>query len=357
MIPVAAAPAAGEKQGVLKAFDAKSVIISVAGKNTKYTVDAKAVVKRIDQEVDFMDTAKKGMVVTFKATGSKLTYINFPNIGAELQGIAKIAVSDQRVTLSDTALAANADAASVDSNTGEVTQTITTRFKELGYADCDEFVYDDEKNLTLGDLILDKASVKVALNGKALKVLTDKAEFDPAVVGDEVKLVQTKTLYTMVFEGAITDNKDAEQSDIEQILKVTYKKMMFEISTTETNFLPVDADGVVELNGKETTLARATTMGNFWFVRTNPEGYVIHADAFFREADAVITSIVKNTVKVNVIKNGKVVGNETLTLSAGVTIQAANGKELTVKDLKVNDKVVITTEPAEGYKVTFIKKK
>lgn len=357
MIPVAAAPAAGEKQGVLKAFDAKSVTISVNGKNVKYTVDTKTVVKRIDQEVDLMDTAKKGMVVTYKTSGSKLTYINLPNIGAELQGSAKIAVSDLRVTMTDSSYAANSDAGIVDAATGEVTQTTITRVKEIGYEEADDYSYDDVNLISLGEIVIDPATVKVVLNGKELKVLADGKEFDPAVVGDEVKLAVAKEDNTITFETAITDKEGAEYEDIEKILKVTYKKKVFEISTTETNLLPVDANGVVELNGKETTLTRATTMGNYWYVRTNPEGYVIHADAFFRDADAVITYISKGTVKVNIIKNGKVIGNETLTLSAGVNIQAANGSVIAVSSLKVNDKVKITTEPAEGYKVTSIIKK
>lgn len=355
-IPVSAA-ATGEKQGVIKAFNEKSITLGVGGKNYTYTIDSKTVVMRIDQEVDFMDVARKGIKVNFKNSGSKLTYISIPNIGAELQGNAKIAVSDLRINVTDSALAADSYAGLTDSTTNEVTQTTVTKVKETGYITATDYVYDDETNLTLGDLKLDTASVKVTLNGKALKVIDGTKEFDATTVGDEVKLVLTKTLYTMVFEKAITDNAEASLEDIEKILKVSYKKMMYEVATTETNLLPVDVEGLIELNGKETTLARATTMGNYWFVRTNPEGAVIHADAFFRDAEAVITSISKSTIKVNILKNGKVLGSETLTLSPVATIQAANGSVIAAKDLKVNNKVLITTEPAEGYQITFIKKK
>jgi hypothetical protein len=354
-IPVAADTP--EKQGVIKAFGAKSITLSVAGKNYTYTIDAKTIVKRIDQDVNLMDVAQKGIKVNFKSSGSKLTYINIPNIGAEMQGIAKIAVSDVRVNPTDSALSADSTTAAVDA-AGVVTQTTVSRVKKLDFKDCDEYVYDDEKNLTLGDLVLDLPSVKVTLNGKALKVISDgKTEFDPAVVGDEVKLVATKTLYTMVFEAAITDNKEAVQEDIEKILKVTYKKQWYEIATTETNFLPVDNDVVIELNGKEVPLIKALNMGNYWFVRTNPEGNVIHADSFYRDIDAVFTGLSKTQIKVNIIKNGLVVGSDILTPSAGLTILAANGSEITAKDLKVNDKLVLTTEPADGHKVTFIQVK
>ena len=355
-IPVAAAVTA-DKQGVIKAFSAKSITLSVAGKNYTYTIDAKTVVKRIDQDVDFMDVARKGIMVNFKNSGSKLTYINIPNIGAEMQGIAKIAVSDVRINATDSALSADSTNAAVDA-AGVVTQTTVGRVKKLDFKDCDEFVYDDETNLTLGDLVLELPSVKVTLNGKDLKVISDgKTEFDPAVVGDEVKLVATKTLYTMVFEAAITDNKTAEQADIEKILKVTYKKQWFEIATTETNFLPVDNNAVIELNGKEVTLIKAMNMGNYWFVRTNPEGNVIHADSFYRDIEAVFTGLSKTQIKVNIIKNGVVVGSDILTPSAGLTILSADGSEITVKDLKVNDKLTLTTEPADGHKVTFIQKR
>lgn len=353
-IPVAAA---GEKQGVIKSFTQKSITLGVDGKNYTYTIDSKTVIKRIDQDVDLMDVAKKGIKVEFKNSGSKLTYINVPNIGAEMQGVAKVAVSDVRVNPTDSALSAESTTAVVDAVTGEVTQTTVTRVKKLAFVDCDEFVFDDEKNLTLGDLVIDLASVKVTLNGKALKVITDgKTDFDPAVVGDEVKLIADKTLYTMEFEAAITDKTDATQEDIEKILKVFYKKQTFEIATTETNFLAVDNGAVIELNGKEVPLNKAMNMGNYWFVRTNPDGDVIHVDAFYREVNAVFTGLSKTQLKVNILKNGKVVGSDILTPSAGLTILAADGKEISVKDLKVNDKLTLTTEPADGYKVTFIQK-
>ena len=356
-IPVAAAVTA-DKQGVIMAVSEKSITLGVGGKNYTYSIDSKTEVKRVDQDVVLMDVAKKGIKVAFRTSGSKLTYINIPNIGAEMQGVARIAVADVRVNPTDSALSADATTATVDPVTGDVTQTTVTRVKKLDFENCDEFVYDDETNLTLGDLVIDLPSVKVTLNDKALKVITDgKTEFDPAGVGDEVKLVATKTMYTMVFEAAITNNKEAVQADIEKILKVTYKKQAFVITTTETNYLAVDSEAVVELNGKVVALDKAMNMGNYWFVRTNPAGDVIHADSFYRDVEAVFTGLSKTQIKVNIMKYGKVVGSDILTPSAGLTILAADGKEITVKDLKVNDKLTITTEPADGYKVTFIQKK
>lgn len=357
-IPVGAAAAAGEKEAVIKAFTAKNVTLFVGGKNVTYTIDSKTVVKRIDQEVDFLDVAAKGIKVTYKVSGNKLTYINIPNIGAEMQGAPRIAVSDVRINPTDSALSADSTSAAVDQVTGEVTQTTVSRVKKLDFQDCDEYAYDNDKKITLGDLVLDLPSVKVTLNGKALKVITDgKTDFDPAVVGDEVKLVANKTLYTMEFEAPITDNKSATFEDIEKILKVSYKKQWFEIATTETNFLPVDPEAVIELNGKEVALSKAVNMANYWFVRTNPEGMIIHADGFYRDAEAVFTGMSKTNLKVNIIKDGKVVGSDIVTPSAGMTVLDANGAEITVKNLKVNDKLVITTEPAEGHKVTLIVKK
>jgi Fe-S cluster assembly iron-binding protein IscA len=353
-IPVAAQ---GEKQGVIKSFTAKSITLGVDGKNYTYTIDSKTEVKKIDQNVDLMDAAKKGIKVAFKNSGNKLTYINIPNTGAEMQGVAKIAVSDVRINPTDSALAAESTTSVVDGVTGEVTQTTVTKVKKLAMVDCDEYVYDDQKNLTLGDIVIDPASLKVALNGKSLKVITDgKTDFDPSVVGDEVKLVATKTMYTMVFEGDITANKDAVQADIEKLLKVSYKKQNYEISTTETNFLTVEKEALVELNGKEVPLNKAMDMSNYWFITTNPEGNAIHINSFYREVKAVFTGLSKTQLTVNILKDGKVVGSDTLTPSAGLTVLAADGKEISLKDLKVNDKLTLTTEPADGYKVTFIQK-
>lgn len=357
-IPAVAATM-GDRQGVIKAFSEESVTLNVAGKDYTYTIDSSTEVKRIDQDVDFLDVAKKGIKVNFKNSDSKLTYINIPNIGAEMQGLARVAVSDIRVNRTDSALpVVDAYTSSVDATTEEITQTIATKKVEVGFVDCDEYVYDNDKQITLGDIVIDPASVKVAINHNALKVITDgKTEFDPKVVGDEVKLVQNKTMYTMVFEAPVTDIKTPKTDYIQMILNVNYKKQMFDITTNETNFLRVEEDAVVELNGKEVSLAKAMNLGNYWFVRTNPDGFVIHVDSFYRDAEAVFTGLANGLIKVDTVKGNKVVGSDVLTPSEGLTILAANGSEISVNDLKVNDKIKVTTEPADGHRVTFIQQK
>ncbi|MPN63639.1 hypothetical protein SDC9_211404 [bioreactor metagenome] len=65
----------------------------------------------------------------------------------------------------------------------------------------------------------------------------------------------------------------------------------------------------------------------------------------------------KNEITVNVIKNGKIVGQEVLTLAEGVTVSDKDGAPIELKDLKANDNILITTEPAEGYSITSITKK
>ncbi|MPN63640.1 hypothetical protein SDC9_211405 [bioreactor metagenome] len=47
---------------------------------------------------------------------------------------------------------------------------------------------------------------------------------------------------------------------------------MFEVYTTETNFLNVNSEAIIELNGKIVPLDKALAMSNASLIRTNPDG-------------------------------------------------------------------------------------
>lgn len=357
IISVYAAPE--DKVGVIKAFSEKSITLVVNGEDMTYKIDDNTKVMRIDQEMDLMDIAKKGLKVTFRANKSTLTYINIPNMGAEIQGAPRIAVSDLRINITEST-ASNKETASIDSKTNEVLTHISTVVKEIGEAEDNVYVYynDGESEIVdLGDKVIVEGSIKVNLNGKELKVIGEKDEFDAAVTDDEVKFAIVDGYASLLFEAKITDNKDAAQADIEKILKVNYKKKMFEIYTTETNFFNVNSEAIIELNGKIVPLNEALAMSNASLVRTNPEGELIHLDAFYKEVAAKLVKVEKNQITVNTIKNGMVSGQEVLELAEGVTISDKDGTPIELKDLKANDDIFITTEPAEEYKVTSITKR
>lgn len=358
-IGVVASAAGGlDRTGVLKSFTDSEAVIAFAGKDYTYKYDSKTQVLRIDQEVSLSDVAKKGMKVSFKSFGNKLTYINFPNIGAEMQGTAKItriALADKRVNVTDSSLLKKSSSSLTDEATKEVIQTTVTDFREIAPATVDEYAYSDLSLITIGDVNIVPDSLKVVLNDKEIKVIDDKASFDAAVAGDEAQLVYTPgSGMELTFEAPITDNKDLVQEDIEKILKVTYTKKMYEVTTTETNYLPVSSDAVIELNGKAVTLEKAMRLGNYWFATTDTDSQVIHVDAFYRDVEAVVKSVSGSKLTVDIFRDGELVGTDTLDLSEAVTIIGAEGTEITAEQLKANTKVVLTTEPAEEYKVTTV---
>jgi hypothetical protein len=347
-----------DRTGVLKSFTDSEAVITVAGEDHTFQYDSKTQVLRIDQEVGFLDAARKGMKVSFKSFGKKLTYINFPNMGAEMQGVAraaKIALSDLRVNVTDSSLVKKSSASIMDEATKEVIQTTVTDFKEIDPITVDEYYYGDPSFVTLGDINILPSTLKVVLNGKEIKVIEGTAEFDKAVTGDEAKYVNTPgSGMELEFEAPITDNKELEQADIEKILKVTYTKKMYEVYTTETNFVPVSNDAVIELNGKPVTLSKAMRLGNYWFATTNPASEVVYVDAFYRDVEALVKSVSSTSLAVDIVRDGEVVGTDTLALSEAVTVIGADGNEISAGQLKANDKIVLTTEPAEGYKVTTV---
>lgn len=357
IISVYAAPE--DKVGVIKAFSEESITMIVNGKDATYKINENTKVMRIDQEMDLMDIAKKGLKATFKADNNNLIYINIPNMGAEIQGTPRVAVSDLRINTTESK-ADNKETASIDSKTNEVLTHISTVVKEIGETEDSVYVYYNEEGkeyIDLGDKVIIEGSIKVNLNGKDLKVIGEKDEFNSAAPDDEVKFAIVDGYSNLLFEGKITDNKDAAQADIEKILKVSYKKKMFEVYTTETNFLNVNSEAIIELNGKIVPLDKALAMSNASLIRTNPDGELIHLDAFYKGVNAEFLNLNKNEITVNVIKNGKIVGQEVLTLAEGVTVSDKDGAPIELKDLKVNDNILITTEPAEGYSITSITKK
>ncbi|HCJ56321.1 MAG TPA: hypothetical protein DHV55_02245 [Clostridiaceae bacterium] len=357
IISVYAAPE--DKVGVIKAFSEESITMIVNGKDVTYKINENTKVMRIDQEMDLMDIAKKGLKATFKADNNNLIYINIPNMGAEIQGTPRVAVSDLRINTTESK-ADNKETASIDSKTNEVLTHISTVVKEIGETEDSVYVYYNEEGkeyIDLGDKVIIEGSIKVNLNGKDLKVIGEKDEFNSAAPDDEVKFAIVDGYSNLLFEGKITDNKDAAQADIEKILKVSYKKKMFEVYTTETNFLNVNSEAIIELNGKIVPLDKALAMSNASLIRTNPDGELIHLDAFYKGVNAEFLNLNKNEITVNVIKNGKIVGQEVLTLAEGVTVSDKDGAPIELKDLKANDNILITTEPAEGYSITSITKK
>ncbi|MEA4962609.1 hypothetical protein, partial [Lutispora sp.] len=154
IISVYAAPE--DKVGVIKAFSEESITMIVNGKDVTYKINENTKVMRIDQEMDLMDIAKKGLKATFKADNNNLIYINIPNMGAEIQGTPRVAVSDLRINTTESK-ADNKETASIDSKTNEVLTHISTVVKEIGETEDSVYVYYNEEGkeyIDLGDKVI-----------------------------------------------------------------------------------------------------------------------------------------------------------------------------------------------------------
>lgn len=350
-----------DKIGVIKSFSEESITLVVNGKDETYKIDNNTKVMRIDQEMDLMDIAKKGLKAIFRGDKNILTYINIQNMGAEIQGAPRIAVSDLRINTTDSPTTSK-ETASIDSKTNEVLTHISTVVKPLPDVDDTTFTAGDDmgyepNEADLGDKEIIPGSLEVTLDGKKLKVIDAETEFDAAVIGDEVKFARDGLSNMLTFEAPILDKETFDYEDVEKVLKVSYKKKMFEIYTTETNFLPVNGDAIIELNGKVVPFSKALAMSNASLVRTNPEGELIHLDAFYKDVTARFVSANNNQITVNIIKFGDIVGQDMLTLAEGVTISDKDGSPIELSDLKPDNNIYVTTEPGENYQVTSITKR
>lgn len=350
-----------DKTGVIKSFSEESITLVVNGKDETYKIDNNTKVMRIDQEMDLMDIAKKGLKATFRASKDKLTYINIANMGAEIQGAPRIAVSDLRINTTDSPTTSK-ETSSIDSATNEVLTHNSIVVKPLPDVDDTTFTAGDDmgyepNEADLGDKEVIPGSLEVTLDGKKLKVIDAETEFDAAVIGDEVKFARDGLSNMLTFEAPILDKETFDYEDVEKVLKVSYKKKMFEIYTTETNFLPVNGDAIIELNGKVVPFSKALAMSNASLVRTNPEGELIHLDTFYKDVTARFVSANNNQITVNIIKFGDIVGQDMLTLAEGVTISDKDGSPIELSDLKPDNNIYVTTEPGENYQVTSITKR
>ena len=326
-------------------------------------VNAKTKTTNLGADADFEEVAKKGLKVNLKVLGNVATSIVVPAGGAEGQGIFGLTVVEARENVTDSPNSSRPVTVAVDGRTGLVNAT-NTKVENKEDAEETTFSYKTATGVELGELQATAGTLKVKLNGKALKVIEDeKIEFDPADKADEVKLVYNAKTFvsSLVFEAPIMEEKagvplSEKQEAAEQILEISFSKKEYKVTMSEMSSFPIHEDVYAELNGREVTLAKALHRGNYFLYRNNTDGEVIYIDAMYKDFECKLTAYNSKTKMLTITgyKFGNVSFTDTVKLSDDVVISTANGSPTGMVSALKAAKVKITTEAEAGYEVVSI---
>lgn len=355
------------KSGVLKAFTETTITVSEDGKTVLYTLAKGAKIESLGAQVDLMETAKKGLKVQYKAqlSGGKplniITYLDIPSVGNEYVGLVSLGVTDTRTTINDSN-AFSPSTATYNAITGMI-DGIYYSSKENPAETEDVYVFDNPSQISLGFINLVKDSLKITLNGKEIKVIDEKADFNAATVGDEAKLIgkADKTTtgvpginYIISFEAPITDSKTFTQAEADEVLKVTFQKKPFTVTELDLYSSPIHEDVYAELNGIEVPLAKAMYRGNCAMVRSNSALEIVYVGAYYNELNCKIASISGNKITIDVLKNNTVAFRDTLVISNLLEVLDKNGIQAEKSTLKAGDQIKLTVDPYDNYNVSVI---
>lgn len=337
--------------GQVKNFNDSSVTICVDGKNTVFTYDASTKVTLGGEDGGaFLDVANKAVSAKFTATGTKLTSIDFGQIGDQGEGALAATSTYVRFLKTDSNLPAAGNTA------------VTTNVKkEIGKETDTDYTYgeDGDNVIALGSVDIILGTVKVSLNDKDLKVIDEKAQFDKTVVGDEVQLYidpDDQNMYKLRFEKPIFDNANTTQEDAQKVLKVSYDKKMYSLTSTDVNTFTFDENVYSELNGKEVTLPQALNRGNYAYYVLSTNGSILYVNAFYKNLACKVESVDGNKITFSVNVKGKTPFKDTLEVTDDANIHDATGAPITLGSLKAGDAITVTTDPDNGYSVIEISK-
>lgn len=374
-----------QKTGILKNFNDKSILVNEDGKSIGYSIDEATKVYQLGNQVELMDVAKKGSRITYKIkyldgkATNILTYIDVAAPGLEGEGYVTMPVSgialdlmkltkganvvfnvclnNIRTNITDSSLAVPTDlkaenAIKTDA-AGNIVMTIAD-VEELTEEADTAYQYEDTQHINLGDINIIKDSLEVTVNGNKLKVI--EGDFNGGNPADEVKLVLDKTFYSLEFEAPIAEKEPDTQEELDKILSISYKKKIYQITTSEMTAYRVNEDIYAELNGKEVTLAKALNSGNYAFVLTNTDGELIYLNSFYKGQECEVASKAGSKITIKVSKPGMTPYTEVLEMSPDVLVKNAQDEEISASSLNAGDQIFITTDPELGYKVVEIVK-
>lgn len=330
------------KSGIIIGFTDSSVTLKTDGKMLTYQVTPDTKVIQNDMDASLGDVAKKGLKISFKDNAGTITYMDVPSAGIESIGtIGKLETMNGKLWMT---------IKEVRENTTDSSLVATSKDAvKIGEEADDAYQYKSLSIVNLGDLTIVPKTMKVMIAGKELKVLEKGEAFSSSVVGDEVKLVLNKTFYSLEFEkpfdAAVTD---ADQ--LAKVLSISFKKVMYKLTTTELNAYSVSDEVVAELNGKLNDFNKVCGKAGEVAIRTNADGEIVYIDGYYKNFEARVSSFDNNIMKIYVQRNGKVVYNDEITVSDAANFYDQYGRVIDASEIYKDCFVEITVDPYDGYK-------
>jgi hypothetical protein len=278
-----------------------------------------------------------------------LTYIDISPAGSVFEGVIGASLSYEENTVFDYEDKAIAKVTKNSNNMIEANSLSSSEFT----TDSSAFeIQPNGKDLFIGAYVIIPGSIKLSVDGKEIKVIDGTVEFDAANSGDEAKLTKdSKLQYTISLETPLT--KD-QVENIGNVVKLNYQIKEYNVQRLELTNLLVHENAYVELNGKEVSLAKAMYRANYAIAETNDRSEVVYINAFYKDLTCTVDSISGNKINVTAVKNGYPAFKETLVLDAGCIFTDSTGNAIFASDIKVNDRVLVTTSPDLQYNVVTV---
>lgn len=337
-------PVVVTKTGIVQSFTEKTVTVLENGMKVTYTLSPKTEVTTAGMSGDYATLIKKGLTVAFKAQSGMLSQIEIPNVGVQTQGTlsSNPVVSEMGILISNNINVVDVRPNATDSNIIP-SNAGTTKYQAVvtgEEADDSYLLSTDGKKADIGDLDIVAGSLKVTLEDKPLTVLTTGA-FNPATVGDEVKLVVTKTFASLEFEAPVTEAQKSK-------LKVEFKKVMRLLTATETTTVPLSENTIIELNGESVPFV---VEGVSSYVATDLAGNAIYVDSFYKEQTMKFIGANGNKIIVAMMKDGVQVYNDIIEVTEDATVSSITGEPIDFHAIKSGSMVKLSVDPDFGYKV------
>lgn len=325
------------KSGMVKEFTETTVSVLENGKLVTYKVHDQAAVTSGGMDADFAGTINKGLVITYTVAGGMIKAMDIPSYGIQTQGeiMSAPAVSQYGFLTALNLQSIDTRINTTDSNllpANNATTTFTT--KVIGEeADEDGMVRTSDTVITFPDAEIVAGSAVVTFDGKAMATPADYV----------VKLEPKKN-------GTITFTKAIPAADFAKI-KVTYKKVITEITGKETSRYPYAKDMLIELNGKEVPVI---IDGVNAFVNTNLAGQVCYVNSYYKDQKMVFYGMHGTRMVVGLLKGDTVLLVDRLTVSPDASVMDANGDMVALSSLKGNTRILLTTDPDLGFQVVSV---
>lgn len=330
------------KTGIVKNFTEKSITIVENNNTNTYKINSATKVTQSDTKVVLLDTAQKGMKVSFTASGKLVKELNLPGTGEAYEG-----------EFSGNAIVATREMESESPEAPEPTATEAVKMEETG-AILEDTAYGVYKGtVELGDVGLVPNTLEVTFKDKKLKVIDEKAEFDTANPEDEVRLVFDGLMYILEFEKT---PDEFYLDEFQKVLSVKYQKKMYHVTITDTSKLIFSENVIANLNGSDAPFIRAMNRANFCSTIADANGEIVFFDGYYKDLDCMVDNINKDTMDFTAVRQDKELFKDTLKISEDVRIQDESGKAMALKDLMTKDHIKLSVDPSSGYKVISIEK-